>query len=154
VGPHAHEDDRIALRAVLEETSVAERVRFVDGDYDCRQVKALYQFMDFMVCTRFHSAIFSVAQNVPCVAVSYQGYKAPGIMQEIGLQDYCLSIETVNAESLIEAYEKLVAAREEVKQKMKIYMDACRQRLADLQHLVDQEIGDASVDGSQTRPAP
>jgi colanic acid/amylovoran biosynthesis protein len=140
IGPHAHEDDRITIRDVLQATSVTDRIFYVDGDYNCRQVKSLYGFMDFMICTRFHSAIFSIAQGVPCLAVSYQGYKATGTMNEIGLEDFICSINNVDGDSLIRAFEMLVAEQQEVKRKMLGYMSVCRERLQDLQELIMSEI--------------
>ena len=140
IGPHAHEDDRIALRDVLQATSKADQVFYIDGDYNCKQLKALYGLMDFMVCTRFHSAIFSIAQQIPSLAISYQGYKATGIMSEIGLEDFVCSINDVDGNILIKAFEKLVAEQQEVKQKMHKYMSACQERLQGLRELIISEI--------------
>jgi colanic acid/amylovoran biosynthesis protein len=146
IGPHSHEDDRIALRDTLEVISAADRVFYIEGDYNCRQVKALYGFMDYMLCTRFHSAIFSIAQRVPCLAISYQGYKATGIMKEIGLDDFIFPIDHINGDLLIEAFQKLVANQQEVKQKMDTYMIDCRQRLNQLQDLLIAKITESSRD--------
>lgn len=140
VGPHAHEDDRIALNDVMKSSSVRDELILIDDDYDCRQAKAMYREMDYMVCTRFHSAIFSISGGVPCLAVSYQGYKARGIMGEVGLGDFVLPIEHIDARSLIAAFEKLQAEREEVKQKMRGYMVKCRSRLEELRRSVVREL--------------
>ena len=137
IGPHAHEDDRIALRDVLEAAGGKAGAVLVDGDYDCRQIKAMYGLMDYMVCTRFHSAIFSIAQNVPCMTMSYQGYKATGIMNEIGLGDLVLPIDAVDAAKIIGMFDKLLAERDRAKEKMAAYMISCHQRLADLQCLIN-----------------
>ena len=139
-GPHAHEDDRIALRDALAASSAGKRVCFVDGDYNCRQIKAFYGFMDLMVCTRFHSAIFSMAQTIPCLAVNYQGYKAMGIMKEIGLEDYTISVDAIDERALIETFDRLEVNREEVKVKISSYMNTCRRRLCELQALIAAEL--------------
>jgi colanic acid/amylovoran biosynthesis protein len=144
IGPHAHENDRIALKDVLKEISQAGQVVYIDGDYNCKQIKPLYGQMDFMISTRFHSAIFSIAQQVPCLAVSYQGYKATGIMDEIGLKDYCLPIDKIDGDLLIEAFERLVTNRQEVKQKMSTYMNTCQERLSCLQELVAAKVSETS----------
>lgn len=140
IGPHSHENDRIALQDVLRATSAADRVFYVDGDYNCRQVKSLYGIMDFMICTRFHSAIFGIAGQVPCLAMSYQGYKATGIMEEIGLEDFIFPIDDIDSNLLTGAFDGLVADQQKVKQKMKAYMDACLGRLSNLQTLITSEI--------------
>jgi colanic acid/amylovoran biosynthesis protein len=141
IGPNPHEDDRIALRHTLEAVSKADRVFYIHSDYNCRQIKSLYGLMDFMICTRFHSAIFSIAQQVPCLAISYQGPKAEGIMEEAGLKDFVYSIYEIDADLLIEAFERLVSKQEEVKQKMNVYMSDCLQRLNELDELVMAKSG-------------
>jgi colanic acid/amylovoran biosynthesis protein len=140
IGPYAHEDDRIALKDAMDASSVAEQLCYIDGDYDCRQIKSFYGFMDLMVCTRFHSAIFSMAQTIPCVAVSYQGHKATGTMKEIGLEDYTISVDAINAQTFIETFDRLEAERGTVKQKIEDYMKKCLERLNDLQLLIASEI--------------
>jgi colanic acid/amylovoran biosynthesis protein len=140
VGPHAHEDDRIALHDVLQATPATDRVIYIDGDYNCRQIKSLYGLMDFMVCTRFHSAIFSIAQDIPCLVIGYQGYKATGIMGEIGLENFVCSIDDVDCDLLIRAFERLVANQREVKQNMDTYVTGCRQRLNQLYDLIVAKI--------------
>lgn len=145
IGPHAHEDDRVALRDLMEVSAVADRVIYVDGDYDCRQVKAMYGLMDYMVCTRFHSAIFSIAQSVPCTAVSYQGYKATGIMGQMHLRDLTVEIDETDGRRLRELFDRMVERREEIREKMAAYMADCRGRLDDLQRLVNRYIGPKSA---------
>ncbi len=143
-GPHAHENDSIALKDTLQATSAADRVFYIDGDYNCRQLKSLYGFMDFMICTRFHSAIFSIAQQVPCLAVSYQGYKATGIMEEIGLGDFTIAIEDVDDKLLIEKFERLVANQQVIKHKMSSYVICCQQKLKQLECFVVSKIKEMS----------
>jgi len=139
-GPYAHEDDRIALKDALNASSVAERLCYIDGDYDCRQIKSFYGLMDFMVCTRFHSAIFSMAQTIPCLGISYQGHKATGIMEEIGLLDYTIHVDAIDSHTLVETFDRLKAGRDEVERKISSYMKTSRRRLDELQHLIAAEI--------------
>lgn len=141
IGPHAHEDDRIALRDVMETCPVADQVVLVDADYDCRQIKAMYGHMDYMVCTRFHSAIFAMGHHIPCVALSYQGYKATGIMGEAGLRDFIIQIDDVSPESLLGLFQDLLGREELIRERLRVYTDNCRHRLDELDRLVNDRIG-------------
>ena len=96
----------------------------------------------FMVCTRFHSAIFAIAQNVACLVVSYQGHKAAGIMEEIGLGEHCVDIAAVEPESLCRMFDRLVEDRDEVMRKMDAYMVSCRSRLHEFERCVASELLD------------
>lgn len=140
-GPHSHENDRLAIEEVLNALLGIEGVFYVHGDYDCKQVKSFYGLMDFMVCTRFHSAIFSISQEVPCLAISYQGYKAGGIMSEMGLEHFTLAIEELSSELLIKTFERLISRQQIVKQKMNTYMNVCDERLCNLKEIIESEIG-------------
>lgn len=151
IGPHANEDDRVALRAMLQASPHGDRAVSVDGDYDCRKMKALYGQMNYMVCTRFHSAIFSISQNVPCMAVSYSGHKADGIMGEIGIGNLVLRIDQVDGPAMIRVFEELVAQEQTVRQRMKTYVATCRRRLVELDRELAQVLGTAAASGSPTR---
>ena len=67
-------------------------------------------------------------------------------MEEIGLDDFAVSIDKIDDNSLIEVFEQLVANQQEVKQKMRAYMTNCQQRLSQLENLVMIEIGEISED--------
>jgi len=140
IGPHAHEDDRIALQDLWKASGLGDAVKFVDGDYDCRQMKAMYQHMDYMCCTRFHSAIFSMAAGVPCLVVSYQGYKATGIMREMGLGDLVLPMGGLDAKSVIGVFNRLVERRQEIQDKLRRYKEACAPRLDELGRLLGETL--------------
>lgn len=92
-------------------------------DYDCRDLKCLYSYCDYIVGTRFHSVIFSLASGVPALAISYVGNKSVGIMSDMGLSDYVLHIDSVSAEELKAKFASLVQNKEEVKAKLNTYMD-------------------------------
>ena len=136
IGPHAHEDDRIALKDVIGKLSEDGQFLYVDGDYNCKQIKAFYHFMDSMVCTRFHSAIFSIAQEIPCLAISYQGYKAIGIMEEIGLSEYTFDIGDLDSDSMISAFEKMQNNKQTIKTNMRTFMKNVKVQMKELSSLV------------------
>lgn len=135
-GPHAHEDDRIAIRDVQAQLNRA--VPIVDGNFNCRQLKALYGPMHAMICTRFHSAIFSMAQQVPCLAINYQGHKATGIMQDIGLTDYVLDIKDVTSDQLITVFTQMEQERQSIQQRLADVQRQSLSRLEDLQQHIKE----------------
>lgn len=111
LGPHDHEDDRIAIRQVMERLP-AEQRKFADGDWLPADLAAMYGQMDLMLGTRMHSVIFGLVSGVPALAISYQGPKATGIMQAVGLGDFVVPIEQTRGEKLIELFDRLADERE------------------------------------------
>lgn len=81
---------------------------FSDLSLDCRQMKAVYGSFDYTVGTRFHSVIFSLAECVPSIALTYGGNKGTGIMNDLGLASFACPMEQITVEILSDMFTKLV----------------------------------------------
>lgn len=110
IGPNSHEDDRIAIKevmAVLNTSNFEVNPYWVDEDYSCETLKSIYSKLDCMIGTRFHSVIFSLTSNVPCIAIAYGGNKAFGIMDAYGLSDYVIPIDKVSVDYLCHKFDTI-----------------------------------------------
>lgn len=121
-GPTAHENDRVALQAVHDRLSDLPH-SWVDHSGNCREVKAIYGCLDYLVGTRFHSVIFAQALGVPCLAIAYSGNKAQGIMNDMGLGEYVLPIAEVSFETLKARLEALLANEATVRERMAAWLE-------------------------------
>lgn len=77
-------------------------------DLTCHEVKYIYSQFNYTIGTRFHSVIFSLASYVPSIAITYGGNKGNGIMQDMNLSDYTISIDNISFEYLLEKFNLLV----------------------------------------------
>ncbi|AWH85133.1 hypothetical protein HYN59_08355 [Flavobacterium album] len=114
LGPSAHEDDRIALKEVLNaiDSSKKDSVIYLeDFDLNCKQMQKIYSYYDILVGTRFHSVIFALNEHTPAIAIAYGGNKSYGIMKDIDVPEYVLGIESVTAANLNKLVEKLETER-------------------------------------------
>lgn len=112
-----HEQDMSCINdvaALLGDS--CEYTVYSDLSLTCRQLKYVYSKFDYIVGTRFHSVIFSLASGVPAVAITYGGNKGEGIMRDIGLGDYALPIENLSFDNLEEKLDSLVKNSEAVRQ--------------------------------------
>ncbi len=110
LGPSAHEDDRIALRYLVGHIKNPTGVTYIeDFSHNCQDVMAIYENLDFMIGTRFHSVIFAQNVKVPSIAIAYGGNKSYGIMQDMGLGEYVIPIENIDGSKL---YQMLIKLRE------------------------------------------
>ena len=82
-----HEDDSQCIREIVKGLDEREYAFIQERDFDCREMKALYSCFDFILATRFHSAIFAMSQNVPALVISYGGNKGEGIMRIWGWEN-------------------------------------------------------------------
>ena len=110
IGPSTHEDDRIAIRDIVESLKIEDQNRIViidDNNLNCKDVENIYSYYDYLVGTRFHSVIFGLNVETPALAIAYGGNKGTGIMKEFDLSDYCIKIEDIEGRKLIDAFESM-----------------------------------------------
>jgi polysaccharide pyruvyl transferase WcaK-like protein len=55
---------------------------------------------DFVVATRFHNVLFALLNNKPVVSISFH-YKCASLMSAMGLSEYCIWINRLQADDLI-----------------------------------------------------
>jgi colanic acid/amylovoran biosynthesis protein len=110
-----HEDDSQCIREIVKGLDEREYAFIQERDFDCREMKALYSCFDFILATRFHSAIFAMSQNVPALVISYGGNKGEGIMRDMGLGEYVVPIHEVTFDVLLRKFESLVNNVDHVK---------------------------------------
>jgi polysaccharide pyruvyl transferase WcaK-like protein len=91
---------RERLAACDEERIIEEPVVSVDGLL--LQIAAT----DMVVATRFHNVLLSLLCNKPVVSIAFHR-KCEALMSAIGLSAYCLDINTLNADRLIETFRAL-----------------------------------------------
>jgi colanic acid/amylovoran biosynthesis protein len=109
------DDDRIVSKRVYGEAKHKRHVHVLKRDYTHQQIKALYNELDLIIGTRFHSVIFSLTSLVPALAIEYE-HKTSGIMHDLGLDDWVVKIEEATAEVLIPKIDELIAAKKQYKQ--------------------------------------
>ena len=126
LGPSNHEKDIIALYDVfniLPEETLKSVVILENANLDCHQMQKLYSYYDLLIGTRFHSVIFALNVDVPAIAIAYGGNKSYGIMQDIGITEYVISIEQISAETIISRMYEIENKRKDYMEKLKLYKD-------------------------------
>lgn len=118
-----HESDMVAILEITKRLNRTEYVIISDDTYDSRDLKTIYGQMDYTVGTRFHSVIFSLSENVPCIAIEYGGNKGTGILKDMDLSQYGIPIEEISFDNLKMTFEDLIDNSNQVKEKISIYMD-------------------------------
>jgi polysaccharide pyruvyl transferase WcaK-like protein len=83
---------------------------------------------DIVVATRFHNVILALLCGKPVIAISFH-HKCESLMRTIGLSRYCLDIDGVRADDLIERLRELEANADEVKRQISGRVDTFRHEL-------------------------
>jgi colanic acid/amylovoran biosynthesis protein len=109
-----HENDGSCIDEIVSKLNKNEYALIANKDYNCRDLKAIYSEFDYMVGTRFHSVIFALSEQVPSIAITYGGNKGQGIMRDLALQDYAISMSEFDAEKAKFTFRKLCENRAQV----------------------------------------
>ena len=97
----ARQEFRDLLR---ERLSACDEERIID-DPICSVEDLLSQIIatDIIVATRFHNVLLGLLCNKPVISISFH-HKCDSLMSAIGLSEYCLDINDLKADRLIEKF--------------------------------------------------
>lgn len=102
------DDDRLASRRVQARIHNQSAATVVESEPDHHAIKAMYDDLDLLLGTRFHSVIFSLTSYVPVLAIEYE-HKTSGIMHDLQLGKWVVHIEDVTAKVLTQKMQELIA---------------------------------------------
>ncbi len=105
------DDDRIVQKRIWEMMGRKDRAINLRGAYDFRTLLSIYENLDFMIGTRFHSAIFSLTARVPALVIAYE-HKATGIMKDLGLEEWVADIDKLDGEAFAGMFDSLHQERD------------------------------------------
>lgn len=118
-----HERDMSCIEDVVKLLgNSCEYTVYSDLSLNCRQLKYIYSRFEYIIGTRFHSIIFSLASGVPAIAITYGGNKGQGIMRDAGLTEYAIDIGALDVEKLIMLFNKLTQNKSAVQEKINRYI--------------------------------
>jgi colanic acid/amylovoran biosynthesis protein len=106
------DDDRIVGNKIYQQIKRKGSVKVLNESYSHYELKAIYQNLDYLVGTRFHSVIFSLTSYVPAIAIEYE-HKTSGIMKDLELAEWVIKIEDANSELLLNKFNKLIENRKQ-----------------------------------------
>ncbi len=128
-----HENDELCIREIAD--MIKDKSQFIiikDDSLNCKQIKTIYSFCQFVIGTRFHSVIFAIQNKIPCIAITYGGNKGNGIMKDMGLEEYAIKIEDLSYETLINKIELLNSNKLQVLNKITEYLDYTQKKYKEL----------------------
>lgn len=126
------DDDRQASQDVFELLDHKDNAYVLTENMTHYDIKAMYDNLDVIIGTRFHSVIFSLTSYVPALAIEYE-HKTGGIMRDLGLSEWVIKIEATEPKVLEEKIDALIAERttytKHLKKTLPSYIDQARQAI-------------------------
>lgn len=124
------DDDREVSRRVQGMMHHAASATVITDEPDHHRIKAIYDQLDLLLGTRFHSVIFSLTSFVPVLAIEYE-HKTSGIMRDLNLEDWVIPIENATTDRLVKQLHRLarerVAYRKHLREHLPPYVQRARQ---------------------------
>ncbi len=120
---YRQDDDRIVEARIAQYCQPSHPPILMKEMADAHTLKAIYDDVDFLIGTRFHSVIFSLTSYVPCIAIEYD-HKTSGIMSGLGLGEWVMKIADVKAQNLIKLFDKLEVEAENYRKILRLKIPA------------------------------
>jgi polysaccharide pyruvyl transferase WcaK-like protein len=94
-------------RLLKEQVSEIEERNIIDEPISCvEQLLSQLAATDMVVATRYHTVLLALLNNKPVIAISFHP-KCASLMDAMGLSEYCLDMNTLNSNALIEKIHDL-----------------------------------------------
>lgn len=104
-----------------------------------------YARVDLVVATRLHGVLMSLVAERPPVALSYER-KVRAVMEDAGMSEYCLEVDTATPEEVIAAIDALAArrdaARADIAQRTEVWRRQVHGQAAVMADLVNRRRAD------------
>lgn len=107
LGPYKSQDDRVPAQRMVERIAeLSASIVLVDTPLSLDQLKSVYGWMNVFMGTRMHSNIFALSEGVPVIMIGYLP-KTRGMAEMLGIEEWCLDINQVSAQALIDRLKAL-----------------------------------------------
>ncbi len=94
---------------------------------------------DIVVATRFHNVLLALLCNKPVISISFH-HKCDSLMSAMGLSEYCLDINDLKADRLIEKFCDLETNADEMKRSIREKAREFRQALDEQYKLIFNDL--------------
>jgi len=100
---YAGDDDREYYRYFVEKFNLEGKVEVVNWDYTPIEALSYFKYAKFVIAMRFHSVVFSVTCNTPCIPIDYHygNGKITGFMNEVGLNDLVINLDEMTCGNFV-----------------------------------------------------
>lgn len=133
----SHENDMSCIQEVVNKIpNNCDFSVYSNRQLNCMQMKKVYSELDYLVGTRFHSVIFSIASFVPAIAITYGGNKGKGIMNDLELNDYAIPIDRINYDLLVQKFESMLLNEEQIRKTIKTSVTKIKDQVDEIVDLI------------------
>ena len=134
-------NDLMICDAVYEGVKQKKMVRWYHKEMEAEEIREYISRCRFLVASRFHAMIGALEKKVPVLLVGWS-HKYQEVLDYFELGQYAIDFSELNADSLMEEFERFVLAEAEIREKLdKNYdsvMESSRKNIVCVQKVLDQ----------------
>ena len=119
------EDDCSGAHSIIEDLNRPDHTRITWIKHTPPELMGLLERANAVIGEKLHSIIFAINNHRPVLGISYQS-KIENLFAEIGHPDWCLKLENVTGDNLIERFDSIWSDRERIAREMKAIHDTMR----------------------------
>ena len=122
-----HNNDLPLCREIHQKLSVSNKVLFVDRELSSQQLRYLIGRCGLFVASRFHAMVSSLAMAVPTLVIGWS-HKYREVLEMFDLEEWAFGHEMLSPDHLVEQFDALDAAREQVQEKLDAHLPEVKAR--------------------------
>jgi len=115
------------IKEIISLMRFKDKPYVISEDYLADELHGILGEMDFLIATRYHSAVLGSAMNVPCVTIVYE-HKARGFMRALELEEFTLDIKELSFEDLVQKVDEIWAKRDQIKSVLPVQIKKLKER--------------------------
>jgi polysaccharide pyruvyl transferase WcaK-like protein len=126
----SEESDTSACRTIYEalKDRHADRLAWVQGDFDQNEIKHVIGQCDFFVGARMHACIAALSQAVPAVGIAYS-LKFLGVFETVGAGELVADPRRLSGAEMMALIEQAMDRRETISAELSKTMETVRREL-------------------------
>lgn len=110
------------VNTISENKMISENIVILSNEQSADYQQAHISKMDYFIGTRYHSIIFSSMYSIPFISLYYE-HKTEDISKRLGMDDYCIPIENIDSDTILNKLDLLIKSKENVVNDMKLKME-------------------------------
>lgn len=111
-------DPKFRAKEIIKKVKVKENVSSIENEYTVEELRGIIGKCDVFVGGFMHANLSALSMCVPTLALSYS-HKTEGIMNLVGLDEFVLPLNDLDAAQLINKIEKLYNNHDELEEKLR-----------------------------------
>jgi len=122
-----HNNDLPLCSRIHERLAHPEGVLFIDRELSSQTLRYLIGRCDYFVASRFHAMVSSLAMAVPTLVIGWS-HKYQEVLEMFQLDEWAFGHDKLEPDFLRERFEALVAAGDEVRDRLRTHLPAVKAR--------------------------